>query len=393
MKILIAADSYYPHVDGASIFAQRLAVNLRKKGNDVVVISPSRRFRTESYEHEGVKIFGVNSVSPIIYYGFRIGTPIFSKKKIGKLIQEFQPDIVHLQAHFFVGKTVFRIAKKLGFPIVGTNHFLPENLVHYLPAPERLRGRIKKFGWKQFLEVYNHLDIITTPTQTAAAVLRKIGFKKDVLPISCGIDLGIYNPRNDGEYLRKVYNLPQKPILLYLGRLDREKNIDLVLRVLKNVLKKIDIHFVIAGKGHQAQKWKKLTKELGLEKNVTFTGYVPEVDKPNLYALADCFIIGGEAELQCISAMEAMASGLPIIAIDAVALPELVHHGENGFLFKKEHPEKLEKYLIAIFSDNALRKRMSQKSLEMIQRHDIRKTIEKFISVYQEAIRNHAKNN
>jgi len=393
MKILIAADSYYPHVDGASIFAQRLAVGLRKRGNEVVVVSPSRRFRTEFYEHEDIKIFGVNSVSPIIYYGFRIGAPIFSKKKIEKLIQEFQPDIVHLQAHFFVGKTVFKIAKKLGFPIMGTNHFLPENLVHYLPAPERVRGKIKEFGWKQFLAVYNHLEAVTTPTQTAAEVLRKIGFGKEVIPISCGIDLEIYNPRNDGEYLRKVYNIPEKPVLLYLGRLDKEKNIDLVLRTLKNVLKKIDIHFVIAGKGHQAKKWKKLTKELSLEKNVTFTGYVPEKDKPNLYALADCFIIGGEAELQCISAMEAMASGLPVIAIDAVALPELVHHGENGYLFKKENPEELEKYLIAVFSDETLRKRMAQKSLEIIQRHDINKTIEKFISVYQEAIRSHAKNN
>lgn len=392
MKILIAADSYYPHVDGASIFAQRLAVNLSLKGNEVMVISPSRRFRTEIYDHEGVKIYGVNSVSPLIYYGFRIGTPHFSKKKIEQAIRVFHPDVVHLQAHFFVGKAVWKIAKKLGLPIVGTNHFLPENLLHYIPAPERVKGKIRKFGWKQFRDVYEHLDAVTTPTQTAADVLTNIGFTKEIVPISCGINLEVYNEKNDGEYLRGKYNLPAKPILLYLGRLDKEKNIDLVLRALKDALKKVDIHFVVAGKGHQSEHLKKLTKELGLEANVTFTGYVSEEDKPNLYALADCFVNGGEAELQCIAAMEAMATGLPVIGIDAVALPELVHHGENGYVFKKEDLAGLANYIVEMFSDEERRKKMARHSLEIISHHDIRKSIEKFMDIYEHAIEKHARN-
>lgn len=143
---------------------------------------------------------------------------------------------------------------------------------------------------------------------------------------------------------------------------------------------------VIAGFGREEINLKKLASELNIEKSITFTGFVTEEDKPNLYKIADCFAIAGIAELQSIVTMEAMASGLPVIAVDAMALPHLVKHGENGFLFQLHDIESISKHIVNIFSDQELRSIMSKKSLEIIKDHDLDKVIKEYESLYHQII-------
>ena len=157
----------------------------------------------------------------------------------------------------------------------------------------------------------------------------------------------------------------------------------MVLMSLPKVLEKIDIHFVIAGKGAEAEKLNKLVDDLLLRNHVTFAGFVPDEDLPNLYTIADCFIIAGIAELQSLVTMEAMATGLPVIAVNAMALPELVRNGENGFLFEPGDTESLSNSLIDIFTNQVLRKRMGERSLEIVKDHDINKSMAIFESLYQ----------
>ena len=110
---------------------------------------------------------------------------------------------------------------------------------------------------------------------------------------------------------------------------------------------------------------------------------MPDEDLPNLYKIADCFIIAGTAELQSLVTMEAMASGLPVVGVNAMALPELIHDGENGYLFELDNIESLTQSLIKILSDEKLRKQMGDKSLEIIQAHDINNSMVTFESLYQ----------
>jgi glycosyltransferase involved in cell wall biosynthesis len=173
---------------------------------------------------------------------------------------------------------------------------------------------------------------------------------------------------------------------MYLGRLDKEKYVDFLLKAFAIATKKIDAHFVTAGFGAEEANLKKLVTDLGIEKSVTFTGFVPDKDKPNLYRVADCFLIAGTVELQSIATMEAMASGLPIIAVNAMALPHLVKHGKNGFLFQEGQTESVAKHIVSIFSDKELRNKMSEESLKIIEEHDINKIIKKYESLYQKAI-------
>jgi glycosyltransferase involved in cell wall biosynthesis len=111
---------------------------------------------------------------------------------------------------------------------------------------------------------------------------------------------------------------------------------------------------------------------------VTFLGFVPDSELPALYASAWCFVMAGTAELQSLATMEAMASGLPVLPVDAVALPELVHTDENGFLFKLDDADRLADYIVRVFTDDNLRERMSLGSIEIIKQHDITRTLEKY---------------
>jgi len=386
MRILVATDTYVPDVNGTAVFVYRLATDLVKAGHEVFVVAPGRHFRHEKHTDEaGVTVFGVPSFSVFNYPYFKFPTVFLSKRKLRKFVEEVNPDIIHLQQHFIIGREIRAIARKKGIPVIATNHFLPDNVLPFFPVPKILHGPIKKWGWGQMLGVYGDVAVVTTPTATAADIIEEIGFTSRVVPVSNGIDLTRFNPKNNGQYLYKKYNIPHKKTVLYVGRLDKEKRVDLLIRALAVVRKRVDAQLVIVGVGSQLTNLKSLVLKLGLRNYVIFPGYLPNEDLQNVFKIGDVFVNAGIAELQCIAAMEAMASGLPVVAADYRALPELVHHGENGYLFHDNYRD-LAKYLIKILVDDKLRKRMSNKSLEIISGHSVEKTVETYAMLYDRAI-------
>lgn len=388
MKIIIVNDTYYPHVNGSSFFAQRLAFYMQEAGHQVLVIAPSMSLSSEFFEHDGVKIFGVRSFPVLVQKNFRFSLPIITRRKIKKAIKDFDPDVVHINGHFFICRTVARMAQKMGIPVVGTNHFMPENLIHFFHLPGKVEEKVKKIAWKQFKAVFEKLDYVTTPTQAAADLLARNGLVRKVVPVSNGIDLKKFYPDQGGEYLYEKYSLPKKPLLLFVGRLDKEKKVDFILKHIPDILKKVDLQFVIAGNGKEKENLEKMAKKLGVDKNVTFTGYILDHDKENLYRLSYCFIIACEVELQSLVTMEAMATGLPAIGVDALALPELIHDSENGFLFKPRDSQAMIEAVVKIFSDKDLHDRLSAKSLEIIRNHGIDVTISNYENIYRLLIDN-----
>ncbi|MEO8065591.1 MAG: glycosyltransferase [Candidatus Doudnabacteria bacterium] len=389
MKILIVADNYYPNVNGSSYFTQRLAYYMKNRGHEILVMSASRSMRNELFSHNGIDVFGLRSFPLSFFYrDFRFSLPIGIAGDVEAEIKRFGPDVIHIQDHFVISPIVQKVAQDLGIPMIGTNHFMPENVLHYLHLPKKLEQIAKNWAWAQFRVIYEQLQTVTTPTRTAARLLEEVKLTKPVLAVSNGIDLQKFKPDNNGEYLKKRLNLPDKPILLYVGRLDKEKNLDLVIKSLPDVLAEAEMHFVIAGKGAETERLQNLVQSLGLTRAVTFAGFIPDEDLPNLYPIAECFVIAGIAELQSLVTMEAMATGLPVVAVNAMALPELVRHGENGYLFDLSRTDLLTRHLIDVFSDEMLRKRMGERSLELIQTHDINKTMAIFESIYKNSIGN-----
>jgi 1,2-diacylglycerol 3-alpha-glucosyltransferase len=392
MKVLIASDTYWPHVNGASYFTQRLAAALVERGHEVAVISPSRTVGNDTLTRHGVTLYGVRSFPIFFVPHFRFVLPWVINRRIAHVIREFKPDIVHIQMHFLVSRTALAAAQKQNIPVVATNHFMPENLVHYLHLPRPITEAINALAWKDAVRVLGKTYGITSPTKTANTFIEPwIG--RELPAVSNGIDLARFNPKNDGAPARGQYNLPHKPTLLFVGRLDKEKNVDLVLRAVALARRDVDFHFVAAGHGAEGKKLQRLAQKLGISEHVTFTGFVPDELLPSLYAAADCFVNAGIAELQCIVAMEAMATGLPVIGADAVALPELIHDGKNGYLFEPGNVDELAGRIVDMFRDPSKRATMGQHSLEIIAHHDINKTLEAFEDFYRQAITTHESTN
>jgi glycosyltransferase involved in cell wall biosynthesis len=174
-----------------------------------------------------------------------------------------------------------------------------------------------------------------------------------------------------------------------VSRLDKDKRINIIIEALPKILTKCDIQFVPVGKGVEKENLAKLARKLGVEKNITFPGFVPDEELPSMYAAADCFVLACPYELQSLATMEAMATGKPAIVVDALALPELVHSGENGYLFPENDSEALADAVIKIMTDKELRKKMGEKSLEIIGEHDIDKSAGKYEAFYKEIIEKH----
>jgi glycosyltransferase involved in cell wall biosynthesis len=387
MRVLIASDTYYPHVNGASYFTQRLAQALAEAGHDVAVVSPGPEFISTKKPHGKVIHYGVRSFPFIFVPRFRFVVPIISgiSGQVRRAILEFKPDIVHIQMHFPISRMALREARKRGIPVVATNHFMPENLTHYLHLPHTVTEIIDKLAWADAARIFRKAHAVSAPTRTAADIMQP-QLNQEMLAISNGIDLKRFNPANDSEPARATYNLPAKPILLFVGRLDKEKNVDVVLRAVAEARAKTDFHFVAAGHGAEETNLRALAQELGIAEHVTFTGFVADELLSSLYAASDCFVNAGTAELQCIVAMEAMATGLPILGARAVALPELIHSGENGYLFEPYNIKELAQRLVEVMGNAELRERMGAKSLEIIAHHDLNTVLEQFEDFYRAAI-------
>jgi 1,2-diacylglycerol 3-alpha-glucosyltransferase len=383
VKILIASDTYYPDVNGAAYFSYRLATLLAKRGHDVSVICPSQSFRNHIFMQEGVRVIGIASLPIPFYPNIRFCPPWIARRAIRKFLSNGGADVIHIQNHFLLTKAVFQVAHKLGIPMMGTNHMMMENVAHHLLLSAQSEEKVATYLWSRFVHIYEQMVFVTAPTATAAAHTQKVGLGKEIIPISCGIDLRRFSPGIGASELRQKYEIPDRPILLYVGRLDTEKRVEVILRAMPEITRNTGAHLVVAGTGKLRRSLENLAANFGVEKRITFTGYMPDEDIAGIYRIADVFVTASVAELQSIVTMEAMASGLPVIAANAMALPELVHEGENGFLFPEDDSEALARAAVKILSDKQLRESMGRKSLEIIQAHDINQTVEQFESLYR----------
>lgn len=186
------------------------------------------------------------------------------------------------------------------------------------------------------LQIYNTLDFVTVQSQTAREILAEQGLRRPLRLISCGVDLAEFyvDSTVDPQAVRRRFGLhPTARLLLYVGRVDNEKRLDVLIRALARAGNG-DCHLAVGGQGAALTGLKALVSQLGLGERVHFLGYVPDREKRELLNSADIFAMPSDAELLSIATLEAMACGRPILAARAQALPELVADGENGYLFQ-----------------------------------------------------------
>ncbi|ONI90285.1 glycosyl transferase family 1 [Saccharothrix sp. ALI-22-I] len=376
MRIVIAAETFPPDVNGAARFAHRLATGLAGRGHDVHVICPDPVGQARTERVDGITVHRLRSHRTPFYGGFRFGLPWEVRKDVGVLLDELKPDLVHVQAHFVVGRYVLRQAAALGIPTVATNHFMPENLFGHAHVPAWLQGMASRWAYRDLGRVYGLADVVTAPTPRAVELLHDNGFPPRAVPVSCGIDIDRYR-------LRTPVRHTDAPTVLFVGRLDEEKRVDELLRALALVPR---LHAEIVGDGSCRSEWELLARDLGITDRVRFRGFVGEEELLDAYASADLFCMPGVAELQSLATMEAMAAGKPVVAADAMALPHLCKPGRNGWLFTPGDVRGLADRLHAVTADPTVTARMGAASSELIAAHAIDTTLDTFESLYARAI-------
>ncbi|MCC5574966.1 glycosyltransferase [Microtetraspora sp. AC03309] len=382
-RVLIATDTYPPDVNGAAYFTHRLAAGLAARGDDVHVVCASDTGPPRGDSADGVTVHRLRSAPLLVHPTMRVSVPAGLGRTMSRLIERVRPDVVHVQGHFVVGRAAVGAARRAGLPVVATNHFMPDNLFQFAHVPAGLRDRVGRMAWRDFTQVFSRADRVTTPTRIAAGLLSAKGFTGEVEAVSCGIDLHRFQPRPwDRSRALERFGLPDLPTVLFVGRLDEEKCLDDLVLALPQVLNRVDAQVVLAGTGGRRATLERLAARTGVGERVRFLGFVPDADLPLVYAAADVFAMPGIAELQSIATLEAMASGLPVVAADAMALPHLVDG--NGRLYAPGDVRAMARHLAAILTDPGLRAAMGRASLALAAPHDHRRSLARFEEIYTE---------
>ncbi len=379
LKILIGADTFSPDVNGAARFAERLASGMAARGHEIHIVAPaaSRNHGTwkEIYDGQVVTAHRLRSWRWYPHDWLRFALPWHINRESERIVEEVQPDVVHFQSHIIVGRGLSIAAAKRGIRIVGTNHFMPENMLEFTLLPTAWHDWAVGLAWRAARRTFGRAESITTPTRRAAEFLEKSTGLTGVHAISCGINAGNYTPNLTPRTENRI---------LFVGRITGEKQLDILLGAFALLPKSLDTTLEIVGGGDQRRNLEHLATTLGIANRVKFTGYVTETQLREAYSRATVFAMPSIAELQSIATMEAMASALPIVAANAMALPHLVHENENGFLFspgdQQELADKLE-YVLTLEESELLALKMA--SLEMIEAHDIERTLNIFEKLYR----------
>jgi len=333
MRLLIVGTTYRPAHNGQAIFTTQLAEGLARRGHAVTVAVPGPR-GPSCFERNGVVVHVLPSVSLDRWHP-DAALPLMPHRALRAVMAAAKPEIVHVHDHYPLSRAAVRLARGMGVRVVGTDHFVPDNLKPYLPAVRWAGRAYDRLLWWWMLDLYNRLDVVTAPSETAADLLVRSGLRVPVRPISCGVDVGRFAPMTDLNRAawRRRYGLDETHMLcLYVGRLDGEKGVDVLLHAV-SLLDRGTVTLAIAGKGAARPALEQLARALELGNRARFLGFVPDEDLPALLNSADLFAMPSTAELLSIATLEAMACGRPVLAARARALPELVSDGGNGYLF------------------------------------------------------------
>lgn len=413
MRIAITSDLYYPMTNGVAVFAHNLAKGLAKQGHEVMVICPSFTGKRHRTKKDGVTTVYLRSIRfpfypdqindvpenkkilsvklPRLAYRHGLWITVDPYPELKKALNKFHPDVIHNQTAEMIAIAAMRYVKKYDIPLVSTGHAYPDNLtsqVKLLKPIKRPLDAILRMYMASFLK---HSEYATMPTELAIDDLvpkNRKRFDVTVEALSNGVDLSQFAPGKADKAVLAKYGLKSGvPRVLYVGRVDPEKSISNVVRAFAGVLRKVpEAELVITGDGTDRQRLVELSEELGIEDKVKFIGRVMPPDIVEVYRGATVFATASETETQGIVLIEAAATGLPLVAVDAGAVREICQDKKNGVLCEPCDVVSMTKALVKILSDKELWKKYSKAGLEIAQKHDLNRTLARFVEIYEEAI-------
>lgn len=383
MKVLITTDLYTTATNGVVTSVRNLSRELEEAGNEVKILTLSDTV----HSHREGNIYYIHSMPLKVYPDVRMPLPRSShSQKLLKEIIQWKPDIIHSQCEFFSFHYARRIAKRTGAPLVHTYHTQYEQYVSYV-LPGRWAGDflVRTFSRERLKKV----DIIIAPTAKMKQVLEDYGVKNDIEIVPSGICLQQHQGRmteQEREQMRQLLGIPQEHrVVLNLGRLGTEKNLDEVVRLFALQLQRQpNLTLLIVGDGPAREKLCQQAKELGISDHVIFTGMVEPDQVQKYYQLGDVFVSASTSETQGLTYIEAAANGLPLVCREDPCLEGVISQGENGYTYRS--PDEFLDEMDKVLADPDWCVCAGQKSEQIASAYGREQFAQNIQAVYQAAI-------
>lgn len=336
MKIALVTDTYFPRINGVAASTQIFAEEFAKLGHEVHIYAPE--FPNSVDENDHYKVYRFPSMYLFFDPEDRLGLP-YKDKKLVKQFVDNKYDIVHTQTPFTIGGPAIKWARESGAKVVHTYHTLfaayTEHYLWFLPKAVGIwyaKSTSRKYC--------NSCDLLITPSTEMRNVLESYHVKKPIEVIPTGIRLERFVGR-DRERFRKLKGYkPEDKLLLFMGRVAEEKNIDFLLKVVNRLKEKVPtIKFLIAGEGAAKKRLEKMVDDLQLIDIVHFAGYLSKEDWRDCYAGSDLFVFASITETQGLVVTEAMAAGTPVVAVGEMGIKDVMADRKGGLVTRLDEDE------------------------------------------------------
>ncbi|MFQ3548508.1 MAG: glycosyltransferase [Armatimonadota bacterium] len=380
MRIAIFSESYEPIINGVSVCVSSLREKLTQKGHEIFIFAPANN----GYIDKHPNVCRINSTSKLCK-DYPIPFPYSQKAK--KYFDEIKPDIVHTQTPFILGRMAQNFCSESNTPLVSTNHTMYTEYTHYVPfLPKETTKSIIKNLMKKY---YNKCDIVVVPSTPVIDVLRSFGVTSDIEVIKTGVDLIHAIDDTKKQEIRSELGVSENGlILLYVGRVAREKNLNTLISAFKMLLDSdLDITLVVAGGGPALKETQSLAKKIGVYSKIRFLGMLNRTQLEPIYCASDIFAFPSVTETQGIAVCEALSAGLPVVAANAGGLPENIIEGEDGFLVDNS-PSAFAEKISLLANDRNLRNKMGSKAKENVLRFSMDSMAMSFENLYNKTIEN-----
>ncbi len=381
MNIGIFTNNYLPNPYGVTGSIESFKKQFEKHGHTVYIFAPNYK----NYKDENSNVFRYPSLD--IQYKIKFPIAIPYSPRINKIIASMDLDIIHSQHPNLLGTAARKWSKKKNIPLVFTWHTLYDQYTHFVPlVPNKLASR-KIIG--QAVKYADQSDQIIIPTPCIKKIIRKWGVKNEKIEaVPTGVEEEFFqNP--DRKKIRNKYDIKENEILLILvSRLTQEKNIEFLFQSIIKVLNNNKTaKFLVSGDGYLLPKLRILAQKNELQERIIFEGIIKKENLKNYYSAGDIFVYASKSETQGMIISEAMYMGLPIVAVDATGICDLVQNNANGFLVQ-ENEDEFSQAVQKLIDDKTLRDNFSKASKKIAQENFTDKiSAEKMLNIYNKAIR------
>lgn len=382
MKIAFFTNCYKPLINGVVSSIVSLKESFEKKGHETFIFAP----RVESYQDEEANIFRYHSINLTHRVKYPVAIPL--SLRAGQAITAFKPDIIHLHHPFVLSLPAIMYAAKLKIPKVLTIHTQYERYAYYVsPIPHVITNEAIR---RIIFNLSDKVDIITTPSQSMKDLIGNYKIKKEVAVIPNAIDIDLFREKDEQEIalLRKELQIsPDDIVILYLGRVSLEKNIDKIIKALAIIRdKKIDnFKFIVVGDGTAVKQLNSLADSLGLTEKVKFVGAIEREKVRHYYQIGDIFSFSSTSETFGMVIIEALASGLPVLAVKAPGAVDIITDGLDGILVEDDVYQFAEQ-LENLIKNRELRQELSSNALQTVKRYSSDTISDQVLALYKKLL-------